>query len=91
MLLDYDHGSGLRNMLDRFLAGESLASLPEPIQSLAGGLAAIRTTERSIEGRMSNIRQTFQHGKNSGPQQVSHNLRFPELAAQLTRHPEVAP
>jgi hypothetical protein len=56
-----------------------------------GGLAAVRTTERSVEGRMSQIRRVFKHGPCSGPQTVNHTLRFPELVRRMARHPEVAP
>jgi hypothetical protein len=50
LLLNPSHPKQLRVAIDRFVAGEAMPSVLKPY---AGGLAGIRTAERSIEGRMS--------------------------------------
>jgi len=38
---------------------------------------------------MSQISKTFQHGRNTTPQSVNHNLRYPELNAIWLKDPQV--
>lgn len=83
-----DPAGPLRHDVDLFVAGTSRDDLPG-LHSLAGGLGLIRTTERSIEGRMSQLGRVFKHGSASGPATVNHCLRFPNLEKVLLTTPEV--
>ena len=86
LLLNPHHPKGLRLAVDSFIAG---GDMPPVLRPYAGGLAAIRTTERSIEGQMSRIKSVFQHSGSSGPHTMNHVIRCPEVTDRLMTTPHV--
>ena len=61
----------------------------KPQLSMRVSFGGIRTTERSIEGRMSQLSRVFKHGPRSGPATVNHCLRFTHIEETLLTTPEV--